>query len=60
MPKLTRSFHRCTNARRHRAMSTSRNDAPDTTLAELQAWLIAEHATKVSAGCLWKRLRISG
>jgi transposase len=33
---------------------------PDTTLAELQAWLIAEHATKVSAGCLWKRLRHLG
>ena len=33
---------------------------PDTTLAELQAWLIAEHDTKVSAGCLWKRLRHLG
>jgi transposase len=30
---------------------------PDTTLAELQAWLIAEHDTKVSASCLWNRLR---
>jgi hypothetical protein len=30
---------------------------PDATLAEMQAWLIAEHDVKVSAGCLWKRLR---
>mgnify|MGYP003547198915 FL=1 len=33
---------------------------PDATLAELQAWLIAEHDAKVSAGCLWKRLRHLG
>jgi transposase len=33
---------------------------PDTTLAELQAWLIAERDTKVSAGCLWNRLRHLG
>ena len=33
---------------------------PDATLAELQAWLIAEHDVKVSAGCLWKRLRHLG
>jgi transposase len=33
---------------------------PDMTLAELQAWLIAEHAMKVSIGCLWKRLRQLG
>src|ERR1700676_5570493 len=29
---------------------------PDATLAELQAWLMAEHNVKVSIGCLWKRL----
>jgi len=33
---------------------------PDMTLAELQAWLMAEHAIKVSVGCLWKRLRQLG
>jgi transposase len=33
---------------------------PDATLAELQAWLIAEHDLKVSIGCLWKRLRHLG
>ncbi|MGH2371897.1 MAG: IS630 family transposase [bacterium] len=33
---------------------------PDATLAELQAWLIAEHDLKVSIGCLWKRLRQLG
>ena len=30
---------------------------PDTTLAELQAWLLAERGVKVSLGCLSKRLR---
>jgi transposase len=30
---------------------------PDATLAELQAWIMAEHAMQVSIGCLWKRLR---
>jgi transposase len=33
---------------------------PDATLAELQAWLTAEHAMKASIGCLWKRLRHLG
>ena len=33
---------------------------PDATLAELQAWLVAEHNVKVSIGCLWKRLRHLG
>ena len=33
---------------------------PDATLSELQAWLMAEHAMKVSIGCLWKRLRHLG
>jgi len=33
---------------------------PDATLAELQAWLVAEHAVQVSTGCLWKRLRQLG
>ena len=33
---------------------------PDATLAELQAWLMAEHDMKVSVGCLWKRLRRLG
>jgi transposase len=33
---------------------------PDMTLAELQAWLLAEHDVKVSIGCLWKRLRQLG
>ena len=33
---------------------------PDSTLAELQAWLMAEHSLKVSIGCLWKRLRHPG
>jgi transposase len=33
---------------------------PDATLAELQAWLAAEHGMKVSIGCLWKRLRQLG
>ena len=36
---------------------------PDATLAELQAWLMAEHAehnVKVGIGCLWKRLREPG
>ncbi len=33
---------------------------PDATLAELQAWLMAEHGMKVSVGCLWKRLRRLG
>ena len=30
---------------------------PDITLAELQAWLLAEYKTKVSIGCLWSRLK---
>lgn len=30
---------------------------PDATLAELQAWLLAERGVTVSIGCLWKRLR---
>ncbi len=33
---------------------------PDATLAERQAWLMADHAVKVSIGCLWKRLRQLG
>ena len=33
---------------------------PDATLAELQAWLVAEHGLKISIGCLWKRLRHLG
>jgi transposase len=33
---------------------------PDATLAELQAWLVAECDVKVSIGCLWKRLRQLG
>ena len=33
---------------------------PDATLAELQAWLIAERGVKVCVGCLWKRLRRLG
>ena len=33
---------------------------PDATLAELQAWFMAEHRVKVSIGCLWKRLRQLG
>jgi transposase len=33
---------------------------PDATLAELQAWLLAERDMKVSVGCLWKRLRRLG
>src|SRR2546430_2203092 len=32
---------------------------PDTTLAELQAWLIAEHDTKVSAGCRLRHLGLT-
>jgi putative transposase len=30
---------------------------PDATLEELQAWLLAERAIKVSIGCLWNRLK---
>src|ERR1700690_3549669 len=30
---------------------------PDITLAELQAWLLAERKVKVSIGCLWSRLK---
>jgi transposase len=33
---------------------------PDTTLVELQAWLVKEHGMKVSIGCLWKSLRRLG
>jgi Transposase and inactivated derivatives len=33
---------------------------PDATLVELQAWLLEQHALKVSVGCLWKRLRHLG
>ncbi len=29
---------------------------PDISLAELQAWLLAERTVKVSVGCLWNRL----
>ena len=29
---------------------------PDITLAELQAWLLAERKVKVSVGCLWNKL----
>ena len=36
------------------------SEQPDITLAELQAWFLAEHATKVSVGCLWKRLHRLG
>jgi hypothetical protein len=32
----------------------------DPTLAELQAWLVAEHSLRVSIGCLRKRLRHLG
>lgn len=32
----------------------------DATLAELQAWFMAEHEMKVSVGCLWNRLRHLG
>ena len=31
---------------------------PDITLAELQAWLLAERKIKVSIGCLWNRLKV--
>lgn len=30
---------------------------PDITLAELQAWLLAERKVDVSIGCLWNRLK---
>jgi transposase len=30
---------------------------PDATLEELQTWLVAERAVKVSIGCLWNRLK---
>ena len=30
---------------------------PDITLAELQAWLLAERKVAVSIGCLWNRLK---
>ena len=30
---------------------------PDITLAELQAWLLAERKVNVSIGCLWNRLK---
>ena len=33
---------------------------PDIMLAELQNWLLAEQGTKVSVGCLWKRLHQLG
>jgi len=29
----------------------------DVTLVELQAWLVNDHAAKVSVGCLWARVR---
>lgn len=32
-------------------------EAPDATLAELQAWLLSERGVKVSIGCLWQRLQ---
>jgi transposase len=33
---------------------------PDATLAERQAWLMAEHDRKINIGRLWKRLRELG
>ncbi|PNG24732.1 hypothetical protein CR492_17175 [Methylocella silvestris] len=33
---------------------------PEATLAELQAWLMAESAMKASVGCLWQRPRRLG
>jgi transposase len=42
------------------ALRTRVASKPDATLAELQAWLIAEHNVKASIGCLWKRLRQLG
>jgi transposase len=39
-------------ALRHRVRA-----APDATLAELQASLVAERGVKVSLGCLWKRFQ---
>ncbi len=42
------------------AVSARVASEPDATLAELQAWLVAEHSVKVSIGCLWKRLRQLG
>jgi transposase len=33
---------------------------PDITLAELQAWLLAERKIKASIGCLWNRLKVLG
>ncbi len=35
-------------------------DVPDTTLCELQAWLLATHGVKVSISCLWTRLNHLG
>ena len=35
-------------------------EEPDITLVELQNWFLAQHATKVSVGCLWKQLRRLG
>ena len=35
-------------------------ETPDATLAEIKDWLLAEHETKVSIGCLWKQLRRLG
>src|SRR5215470_19646510 len=32
----------------------------DVTLVELQAWLVNDHAVKVSVGCLWARVRHLG
>ena len=32
----------------------------DITLIELQTWLAADHAVKVSVGCLWARVRHLG
>ena len=52
-PKPTLAVH--DEALRARVMSE-----PDATLAELQAWLMAEHDVKVSIGCLWKKLRQLG
>ena len=42
------------------ALGARRMSEPAMTLAELQAWLIAEHGLKVSIGCLWKSLRQLG
>jgi transposase len=35
-------------------------EVPDTTLAELQAWLLDVHGIKICIGALWNRLRRMG